>query len=88
VTESSPGSVDDDIDLVPRLLALLLRDDGASLPRVAKQLGVQVSTLRRVLAALGDDSTVGGLGLIEQRESRGRPCLYLTARGRALGGAA
>jgi DNA-binding IclR family transcriptional regulator len=78
----------DDADLVPRLLAFLLSDDGASLPRVAKRLGVQASTLQRLLTALGEDAALGGLGLVEQRRQEGRVQLFLTARGRALGGPA
>jgi DNA-binding IclR family transcriptional regulator len=80
-----PADAVDDTDLVPRLLALLLSEDGASLPRVAKRLGMQASTLQRLLTALGSDAAFGGLGLVEQRQQRGRVCLFLTARGRALG---
>lgn len=67
------------------LLALLAADDGVSVPRAAKRLGLAASELRRLLAVLGDDARLGGLSLVECRASeRGHDRLWLTARGRAL----
>lgn len=66
------------------LLALLAGDDGPSLPRAAKALGLGTSELQRLLVALGDDPRLPGLGLVESREDGARTRLWLTARGRAL----
>ncbi|MCC7249814.1 MAG: hypothetical protein IT473_14420 [Lysobacter sp.] len=67
------------------LLALLAEEDGVSVPRAAKRLGLAASELRRLLVALGDDAQLGGLGLVECRASdRGHDRLWLTERGRAL----
>ncbi len=67
------------------LLALLAEDDGASMPRAAKRLGLAASELRRLLVVLGDDAHLGGLRLVECRASdRGHERLWLTERGRAL----
>lgn len=67
------------------LLALLVGNDGVSVPRAAKRLGLAASELRRLLVALGDDAQLGGLGLVECRTSeRGHARLWLTERGRAL----
>ncbi len=70
------------------LLALLAEEDGQSLPRIAKRLGLAASELQRLLMVMGDDPHLGGLDLIEQRPSE-RPRgdhlrLWLTERGRAL----
>lgn len=71
-------------DGVPALLQLLASEDGLSLPRAAKRLGLQTSALQRLLTALGDDPQCDGLGLVEQRADGRRTRLWLTARGRAL----
>lgn len=72
-------------DRLLSLLALLTEDDGASMPRAAKRLGLAASELRRLLVMLGDDAHLGGLGLVECRASeRGHERLWLTERGRAL----
>lgn len=80
------GSRDDALDERPlALLALLAENDGVSLPRAAKRLGLAASELRRVLTALGDDPRFGGLGVVEcRRVERGHERLWLTERGRAL----
>jgi DNA-binding IclR family transcriptional regulator len=69
-----------------RLAALLrlLADadgDGMSHARVARRLGLAASELQRLLAVLGDDAVVGGLGLVCTREDGGRTLLSLTAAG-------
>lgn len=66
------------------LLALLARDDGPSLPRAAKALGLGTSELQRLLVALGDDPRLPGLALVEARADGERTRLWLTAKGRAL----
>ncbi|TXH77244.1 MAG: hypothetical protein E6Q88_01900 [Lysobacteraceae bacterium] len=66
------------------LLGLLAQEDGQSLPRLAKRLGLGASELRRLLAALGHDARYDGLGLVEQRQDGERTLLWLTARGRTL----
>lgn len=80
------GSRNDAVDERPlALLALLAENDGVSLPRAAKRLGLAASELRRVLTALGDDPRFGGLGVVEcRRAERGHERLWLTERGRAL----
>lgn len=80
------GSRSDALDERPlALLALLAENDGVSLPRAAKRLGLAASELRRVLTALGDDPRFGGLGVVEcRRAERGHERLWLTERGRAL----
>lgn len=75
------------------LLRLLADEDGASIARAAKALGLGASELHRLLVALGDDPRFGGLDLVEQRSAPardGRPHvrLWLTARGRVLCAAA
>lgn len=68
------------------LLQLLAEEDGQSLPRLAKRLGLGASELQRLLVALGDDPRFDGLDLVEQRRDGERILLWRTARGRALGG--
>ncbi|NKF23598.1 hypothetical protein [Solimonas marina] len=63
------------------LLDLVGRHDGLSLARAAKALQLSQSQLRRLLAALGPDTTIGGLDLIVVDD--GEPArLHLTARAR------
>lgn len=71
-------------DAAAELIALLAAEDGLSLPRVAKRLGLSMSELMRLLAVLGPDEGMGGLALVERRASDGRECLFITAKGRAL----
>jgi formate dehydrogenase accessory protein FdhD len=66
------------------LLALLRERDGASLPAVAKRLALSQSELKRLLAALGLEPGVGGLGLVDVREDDGRERIWLTEAGRRL----
>jgi hypothetical protein len=67
-------------------LAALIRfvdgNDGVSVARAAKQLGFSQSELLRLLAVLGEDHSVGGLGLIALRDENSRRLLRLTADGR------
>lgn len=65
-------------DLAIALLVLLQEEEGQSLPRINKRLGIAMSQMNRLLLALGSE----GLGWLEQREERGRPCLYLSAEGK------
>ena len=66
------------------LLRLLAEEDGQSIHRVAKRLGLGLSELQRLLVALGDDQRFDGLDLVEQRQHGERTLLWLTAKGRQL----
>lgn len=66
------------------LLRLLAQEDGQSLPRVAKRLGLGVSELQRLLTALGPDPRYDGLDLVERRADGDRVVLWLTDKGRRL----
>ncbi len=80
---SSAGDTQEDRALA--LLRALANEDGQSLPRLAKRLGLAASQLQRLLVALGDDPQFGGLGLVEARsDARGRNCAWLTSRGHAV----
>ncbi|QSX76432.1 hypothetical protein HIV01_008155 [Lysobacter arenosi] len=68
------------------LLHLLAQEDGQSIHRVAKRLGLGLSELQRLLSALGSDPRFDGLDLVEQREDGDRTVLWLTSRGRQLCG--
>lgn len=72
----------DDADLAA-VMWFLADHEGASVARVAKQLGLPQSELLRLLAALGDDAGIGGLGLVESRGDGARRLLHLSERGRA-----
>ncbi len=65
-----------------KLLIFLADNDGASSARLAKQLALSQSELLRLLSALGNDSSVGGLGLVEAREEGSRRRIFLSERGR------
>ena len=66
------------------LLRLLAQEDGQSLPRVAKRLGLGASELQRLLTALGPDPRFDGLDLVEARVEGVRTRLWLTDKGRQL----
>jgi hypothetical protein len=66
------------------LLRLLQVEDGQSIHRVAKRLGLGLSELQRLLAALGDDPRFDGLDLVERRLDGERTLLWLTQKGRQL----
>lgn len=66
------------------LLRLLEREDGQSIHRVAKHLGLGLSELQRLLTALGDDPRYDGLDLVRQRRDGERIRLWLTEKGRRL----
>ena len=66
------------------LLQLLAAQDGQSIHRVAKRLGMSLSELQRLLTALGPDPRFDGLDLIEQRQDGERTLLWLTDKGRRL----
>lgn len=74
-----------DPPLVRALLAeLATAEQGISLPRLCKRLGVRMSVLLRTLAWLGED-TVGGVrgaGLVRVAAEDGRDIARLTAAGR------
>ena len=60
------------------LLALLMADDGMSIHKAWKKLGLSMSEMMRLLTALSN------LLLIERRQQRGRECLFLSTAGRAI----
>ena len=66
------------------LLQWLADEDGQSLHRVAKRLGLGLSELQRLLTALGPDPRYDGLDLVEPRVDGERTRLWLTAKGRQL----
>lgn len=66
------------------LLRLLAEEDGQSLHRVAKRLGLGVSELQRLLTALGPDPRYDGLDLVAPRVDGERTRLWLTEKGRRL----
>lgn len=66
------------------LLRLLQAEDGQSIHRVAKRLGLGLSELQRLLAALGDDPRFDGLDLVQRRQDGERTLLWLTRKGRQL----
>lgn len=65
------------------LLALVADEEGLSIARACKRLGLSRSELLRRLAQLGGDATVGGLDLLQVRRDAGRETLWLTERARA-----
>jgi DNA-binding MarR family transcriptional regulator len=72
------------VDPAFELLRLLAQEDGQSLARVAKRLGLGASELQRLLTALGADPRFDGLDLVEARADGVRTRLWLTTKGRAL----
>lgn len=66
-----------------RLLQLVAAEPGLSTARACKRLGLSRSEVLRLLAGLGEDPAVGGLGLVRVEARDGRELLFLT--GRALG---
>jgi len=72
--------------MIEERLATVIRfvgdNDNVSASRAAKQLGLSQSELLRLLAVLGEDRSVGGLGLIATRDDGPRRLLELTADGR------
>jgi hypothetical protein len=67
-------------------LAALLRfvgeNEGTSAARAARRLGLAASELQRLLAVLGDDAVLGGLGLVAVRDDGPRRLLALSDAGR------
>ena len=83
---SSDGANDDGThdDVALALLRLLADEDGQSIHRVAKRLGLGLSELQRLLTAFGPDPRFDGLDLVDARSDGARTCLWLTERGRRL----
>jgi DNA-binding IclR family transcriptional regulator len=71
-------------DAALEMLRALAAEDGQSIHRMAKRLGIGLSELQRLLAALGDDPRFDGLDLVRQRRDGVRTVLWLTDKGRAL----
>lgn len=64
------------------LLRFVAAQEGASAARASKQLGLARSELQRLLAVLGEDAALGGLGLVRTTTDGARDRLALTPRGR------
>ena len=64
------------------LLRLLDANEGASTARIGKRLDLDRSRLQRLLSALGEDSAIGGLGLVAVRHDGARTRVFLTESGR------
>lgn len=64
------------------LMRFIAENDGASSARACKQLGLARSELQRLLAVLGDDAELGGLGLVATEPADDRLLLHLTPQGR------
>ncbi|HEX5126823.1 MAG TPA: hypothetical protein VFW00_08785 [Rhodocyclaceae bacterium] len=67
-----------------RLLALVADEEGLSINKATKKLGLSMSELMRLLATLGNHPQTGGLDLVIHQEEGGRVCLRLTEKGRML----
>jgi DNA-binding IclR family transcriptional regulator len=64
------------------LIHFIAENEGAPVSRAAKQLGLSQSELLRLLVVLGDDRSMGGLGLVAARDEGPRRLLSLTVAGR------
>ena len=71
-------------DAALSLLQLLADADEVPIHRATKRLGLSMSELTRLVAALGEDPSCEGLGLVATRTEGDRTLLRLTAKGRAL----
>lgn len=65
------------------LLDLVAGEEGLSIARACKRLGLSRSEVNRLLVELGDDPVLGGLDLIRVERSEERQTLHLTERARA-----
>ncbi len=63
------------------LMRFVAGHEGASTARACKQLALARSELQRLLAVLGEDEALGGLGLVRTTADGARDCLVLTPRG-------
>jgi DNA-binding IclR family transcriptional regulator len=68
-------------DRLAAVLRFIDDNDGVSVARAAKQLGLSQSELLRLLAVLGEDRSLGGLGLVALQDENSRRLLRLTADG-------
>ena len=64
------------------LMRFVAGHEGASTARACKQLDLARSELLRLLAVLGEDDALGGLGLVRTTVEGARDRLALTPRGR------
>ncbi|MDQ3618466.1 MAG: hypothetical protein M3374_07140 [Pseudomonadota bacterium] len=67
-----------------RLLYLLAEEDGQSIHRIARRLGIGLSELQRLLTALGNDPRYDGLDLVTGIRDGRRLRLWLTDKGKRL----
>jgi DNA-binding IclR family transcriptional regulator len=74
------------MDNAAALLVLLAHEDGMSIHKANKKLGLSMSEMMRLLATLDTNATFGGLNLVERREDGERVRLFLTDKGRAACG--
>lgn len=66
------------------VLRLLAEEDGQSIHRVARRLGIGISELQRLLTALGNDPRYDGLDLVTGIRDGRRLRLWLTDKGKRL----
>ena len=71
-------------DAALALLQMLASGDDVPIHRATKRLGLSMSELTRLVAALGEDPSCDGLGLVALRTDGDRTVLRLTGKGRAL----
>ena len=88
MSEATQGPVTASEESALSLLQLLTIEDGQSIHRVARRLGLGLSQLQRLLSALGDDPRYDGLDLVVQRHDGQRLRLWLTDKGKRLCGTA
>ena len=69
-------------DRLVTVLDFVAGNEGASLAKACKRLGLSRSELLRCLGVLGDAPALGGLALVDTVDDHGRPCLRLSVRGR------
>ena len=73
----------DSTNTLHRVLDLVSSEEGLSVARACKRLGLSRSELQRLLTQLGADASLGGLDLIRIEAEQGRDTLWLTERARA-----
>lgn len=74
--------IEDSSEILHRILDLVASEEGLSLARACKRLGLSRSELQRSLTQLGAD--LGGPDLIRIEVGQGRETLWLTERARSV----
>lgn len=78
-----PDTTNDSSETLQRILDLVASEEGLSIARACKRLGLSRSELQRLLTQLGGDESFGGLDLIRIEAEPGRNTLWFTERARA-----